>query len=53
MRKSTLKALKALNDKAKTARESNALMASPHLSLQGSRDGLRRERGESFFIVSF
>ena len=55
MRKAMLKILKDLNDKNKTEREvnglSNILMVLPYLFLQGSKDGLCRERGQMFYTI--
>ena len=50
-----LKVLKDLNDKTKIESEinglSNILMALPHLFLQGSKDGLCRERSQLFYNI--
>ena len=55
MRKAMLKILKDLNDQSKTEAEingiSNVLMVLPYLFLQGSKDGLCRQRALLFYNV--
>ena len=55
MRKAMIKVLKDLNEKDKAEVEvngiSNILMALPYLFLQGSKDGLCRERSQMFYNI--
>ena len=55
MRKAMIKVLKDLNEKDKAEVEvngiSNILMALPYLFLQGSKDGLCRERSQTFYNI--